>query len=358
MDETAHVHGTLGPEHREAAERAGSLVARVAATLDPEQDTLLVLSDHGHVPRGGHGGDEPETHAAFLLASGGLARRGVELGERPAHDVASTLAVLAGLPSPGGNLGTPMLDMLSLDDRVAARLLAGPFDQAAHLLCRLSPSPRCAAIDAIVERLSRADASAAAEAETLAREIEAARDRALAGDARSAALRRLSLTLLLIALAAGALAVHKRRAPGPPLDLPALALPLVNAGVYAAVLGLAFGYRPSFSTMHAGPRFGLDAAPAALAAVVALALAAALLRPGRLAPWVLLAGTAIPFAVLAAWVGADPAVLPSPTAGILVFLLAPAVVSAAAGAVLLAALGPAPRAALAPAKSSPAARRG
>ncbi len=349
VDETAHHHGTLGPDYRDAAQLAGTLVARVAETLDLEQDTLIVLSDHGHIPRGGHGGDEPEAHAAFLLAAGGLMRKGVEIGERPARDVAATLAVIAGLPTPGQNLGRPMLDLFSFGDREAAYFLAGPFSQAAHLLCRLTPSPSCAAVDPLVERLRKADPTAWEEAEALQQTLASARDRALADQARAAAVKRLGITtasilgaaiaaLLLLRRRPGGLALHRH------LDLATLALPVVNLAAYVAVLHFVFGYLPTFSTMKSGPGFGLDAIRAGAVAIAATALFARFTRPGRLGPWFLLLATALPLALLDAWVGWDPAQLAPPVEGILVFELAPIIVSATAAAAL-AALLPARRAA-------------
>jgi hypothetical protein len=47
---------------------------------------------------------------------------------------------------------------------------------------------------------------------------------------------------------------------------------------------------------------------------------------------VLLVATAAPVALLAAWVGADPAVLPPPATGALLFEIAPLVLSAASTA--------------------------
>jgi hypothetical protein len=47
----------------------------------------------------------------------------------------------------------------------------------------------------------------------------------------------------------------------------------------------------------------------------------------------------VPFTLLAAWVGADPVTLPPNVAGVLVFLLGPAILAAALGATVLAWMG-------------------
>jgi len=343
VDEVAHHRGTRSPEYRDAVALAGALVERYAATLDFDQDTLIVLSDHGHRPEGGHGGMEPEAQRAFLLARGPLLRQGVEIAERPLRDVASTLSVLAGVPVPSSNLGLPMLDLLAFGDRETSLLLAAPFDQASRLLCGLASAdaPRCAEAAPLVTRLRQADTDAGPEAEALHTALTESRDRFVTAQGDDAARRRLGIAAALLALGAAVAHLAQRKRPRGATGLadPASwALPVVHLGVYTGALW-AFDYRLTFSTMKPGPSFMNEAAVASLAAIVAVAIAARALRPARLAPWILLAALALPGAALAAFVGWDPARLPPPLAGILVFELAPAVVAAAFAAVVVAALG-------------------
>ena len=343
VDETAHRHGTRSPEYRGAVDLAGALVDRYAATLDFDQDTLVVLSDHGHRPEGGHGGMEPETQRAFLLARGPLLRQGVTLDERPLRDVASTLSVLAGVRAPTSNLGRPMLDLLALGDRETSLLLAAPFDQTSRLLCQIVPASadRCAAAAPLVTRLREADATAWLEADALHDALTAARDDAVAAEASLAARRRLGILAAAIGLGAGAIGLTARKlgvgAKGL-ADPASWALPFVHLGVYTGALW-AFDYRLTFSAMKPGSSFMNEAGAASLAAIVAVVIAARLLRAGPRAPWILLVALTLPGAALAAFVGWEPTRLPPPIAGILIFELAPAVVSAALAAVLVAALG-------------------
>jgi hypothetical protein len=365
VDEIAHKHGTRSPEYRDAVDLAANLVDRYAATLDFDQDTMIVLSDHGHRPEGGHGGMEPEAQRAFLLARGPLLRQGVEIDERPLRDVASTLAVLAGVPTPTQNLGRPMLDLLALGDRERSLLLAAPFDQASRLSCRLaqpSEAERCAAVDPLVLRMRQADPTAWPEAEALHDALTQARDRADAADGDEAARRRLAITAGAIALVAAALglAAQRKKIGAAGLADPASwALPFVHVGAYAGALA-AFDYRITFSTMKPTPSFLVDASVATIAAMIAVAIAARALRAGPRAPWILLAALAIPGALLAALVGWDPTHLPPPFAGILVFEIAPAILGGAGVAVLLAALRRpvAPAALVAPAAEAPLRRTG
>lgn len=341
IDEAAHHHGTRSPEYAEAERVVGAVLTRIAGTLDLTQDSLIIVSDHGHRIEGGHGGDEPEVSSAFLLAAGGFLRRGVEIAEaRPSRDVAATLSVLAGLRVPASNLGLPMLDLLTLNDAETSLLLAAPFDQAAHFLCHLSPSARCNDIAPLVARLEKPDATAWEEATALHAALTRARDEALSARGAHNTGQRLAITAL--ALAMGAVALWLRRHRGEirrkdMTDLSAWITPLINISVYSGLLSI-FGYRPTFSSLQATPRFIQDASLPALAAIAAVVAFARVTRPGRLAPWILLLATSIPFLLLAVSVGCDPALLPPPFAGALVFLLGPAVLSASLAAVALALL--------------------
>jgi hypothetical protein len=338
VDDMGHRHGGASDAYRREAANASAYLVRYAAGLDPDQDVLVVVSDHGHLPEGGHGGDEPEVSHAMFLGLGGPFRHGVELGERPMRDVASTLAVLGGLRVPSSNLGLPMLDALEADDAATSFLLAGPFDEAAGFLCRLREAARCAEVGALVTRLRKADAAAWEEAWALHAELYQARARAL--DARRAARApvRLGAALVLVALAAvaGLRELRRRRIRilgG--LAWPAVLVPFLLAGAYGAALWLR-GYRPTFSHMLPIPRFAADATLAGAVAVAAVALLARCLRLGRHAPWLLLSAIAVPWLLLSAWVGADPVTPPPNAAGVLVFLLGPAVPAAVVAATAIA----------------------
>jgi hypothetical protein len=338
VDEMGHKHGGASAQYREAARDAANFLVRYAASLDAAQDALVIVSDHGHRPAGGHGGDEPWVSHAFFLGVGGFFRQGVELGERPMRDVASTLSVLSGLRSPASNLGLPMLDALTLDDEQTSFVLAGPFDQASRFLCRLHPAPRCSELDALVARLQKPDPLAWEDAQALHAELSLARERDLdARRARGGPLRLAAAAVLMaLAVLVGLRALARRGgriADG--LAFPALLVPLVNAGVYAGYLW-SWGYRATFSHLAPGPIFARDAVPAGVVAVAATALFSWLNPPGPRAPWILLGTTAAAWALLSAFVGCDPVTPPPNAAGALVFLLGPAVISAAAGAAALA----------------------
>lgn len=128
-----HEGGPRDPHWNEAARRADGLIAEIASTLDLSQDTLLVLSDHGQIDRGGHGG----TEAVVLTEPFVLAGAGVSPGyydDIRMVDVAPTLAALLGINLPAASQGRVLDGMLSLPESVQTALPGALESQQAALL--------------------------------------------------------------------------------------------------------------------------------------------------------------------------------------------------------------------------------
>ncbi|MGQ4387834.1 HAD-IA family hydrolase [Streptomyces sp. SAS_270] len=74
-DETAHFLG-CGEAYEASVLRADQRLGRLLAAVrnrpayDSEQWTILVVTDHGHVDAGGHGGRSPQERTAWLIAAG------------------------------------------------------------------------------------------------------------------------------------------------------------------------------------------------------------------------------------------------------------------------------------------------
>jgi hypothetical protein len=343
VDRAGHHHGGDSIAYREARGAAASYLERVVAGLDPGRDRLLVVSDHGHLAGGGHGGAEKEVRRAWLAALGPDLKRGVTLEERPLGDVAATAAVLAGLPTPGCNLGRPMIDLLAVEPSLGARAFAGPFDQAARLVCSLRDDEGCAEVASLGAELAAGRAAALGPAERLLDELRSRRDVAAAAASRKARWLRVAIVGALSLLLAAALAWWPR------LGVRGLLTQLSPAlllAVYAAVLTLR-GYHLTFSGMPSRAEVVMDTAlAAALAAVAGAALCrfAQRRRPRPTgATLALLAGVGVPVALVAAYAGADPKSVPPPIAAVLVLLAAPAWVAAAGAALLLLLPGRSPR---------------
>ena len=79
-DETSHQTGAIGPEYRAAIAEADTQVGRLVAAVRDRptyggEDWLILLStDHGRRPDGGHGGRTEAELTSVFVASGPAAR--------------------------------------------------------------------------------------------------------------------------------------------------------------------------------------------------------------------------------------------------------------------------------------------
>jgi hypothetical protein len=99
VDETAHDGGIHTDAHRRALDYADDVLARV---LDANEGRALVvlLSDHGHVASGGHGGGEPEVRRVpFALSALAVPRVRLDR-EMSVAEIAPTIAAWMGVPPP------------------------------------------------------------------------------------------------------------------------------------------------------------------------------------------------------------------------------------------------------------------
>jgi hypothetical protein len=114
VDYAGHYEGGPNdPRYDAAASRADSLIKEISANMDFSQNTLLVVSDHGHINPGGHGG--PDVIA--LLEPFVLVGKGVMPGKyRDVQmvDVAPTIAAFLGTSLPATNQGHPQVSMLDI----------------------------------------------------------------------------------------------------------------------------------------------------------------------------------------------------------------------------------------------------
>ncbi len=114
MDFAGHYEGgPIGPAWKEAAARVDGLIQEIALNMDLSHDTLLVVSDHGHINYGGHGGQD----AITLLEPFVLVGKGVmpgKYGDIQMVDVAPTMAAMLGTSIPATNQGHPQVAMLDM----------------------------------------------------------------------------------------------------------------------------------------------------------------------------------------------------------------------------------------------------
>ncbi len=118
-----HEGGPRDPRWNAAASRADALLGQIVARLDLEQDTVIVVSDHGQIDKGGHGGNEAVTLVEPFVMAGANVRPG-EYGQMRMADVAPTLAALLGTNLPASAQGRPLTEMLLLPAERQAALSA------------------------------------------------------------------------------------------------------------------------------------------------------------------------------------------------------------------------------------------
>lgn len=313
VDVAGHRYGAASEEYRAQARSAGRYAEAIAACLDLRQDVLFVVSEHGHLARGGHGGGEEEARRALFLAVGARVRGSSRLALRPMVDAAPTVALWLGLTPPRAAQGRPMLDLLDATPHEAARWLAPGF------LLRAARESLDARWFGLGARLSLGEKEALVQAEVLLGAWSVRRDVGRAAEAERRAWARLwwGLPLLLGVVALwGAFWRAGLRASWRD-GLPAL--------VYAAsfvVLYLATGNRVSWSLPRGEAVFLLETLCDGLAAAWCAARVSR--RRGRIQEetlWIVV-GLGAPYWLAALWEGNDPVYLVSPEASFAV-LLAP-----------------------------------
>ncbi|WP_349827580.1 alkaline phosphatase family protein [Brevibacterium litoralis] len=89
------------------------------ATYAEEDWQIILMSDHGHTPTGGHGGNTPEERATFVLTVGGGAEAGAVRHDVELVDIA---------PSALAHLGTEIDPEWDLDGYPFAEIPEDPFD--------------------------------------------------------------------------------------------------------------------------------------------------------------------------------------------------------------------------------------
>lgn len=128
-----HEGGPRDPRWEAAAARVDALLEEIVSRLDLARDTVIVLSDHGQIDKGGHGGSEPITMIEpFVAAGAGVLPGDYDVIEMV--DIAPTLAVLLGANIPASSQGRPLLEMLDVTSEQAAGILEAVKVQQANLL--------------------------------------------------------------------------------------------------------------------------------------------------------------------------------------------------------------------------------
>jgi len=99
------------------------MLGQIAEELDLTKDTLVIVSDHGHIDAGGHGGQEAVVLTEpFIMAGAGVVPG--EYRDIQMVDVAPTVAALLGTSLPASTQGEVLTFMLNLPQEVIQELPA------------------------------------------------------------------------------------------------------------------------------------------------------------------------------------------------------------------------------------------
>jgi hypothetical protein len=111
VDYAGHYEGgPIDPRWDAAATRADDLLKEIASAMDLNQDTLLVISDHGQIDRGGHGGQDPIVlQEPFVMVGRGVIPG--KYGDVQMVDVAPTISAILGTNIPATDQGHPRIEM-------------------------------------------------------------------------------------------------------------------------------------------------------------------------------------------------------------------------------------------------------
>jgi hypothetical protein len=124
-----HLGGPFDRRWNVAAKQADDYLGQIVSTLDLARDTVIVLSDHGQIDRGGHGGPEPITLLEPFIMAGAGVRPGMSFPDISQVDVAPTIAALLGTNYPASAEGRVRTEMLNLTPAYESKIQSAEIEQ-------------------------------------------------------------------------------------------------------------------------------------------------------------------------------------------------------------------------------------
>jgi hypothetical protein len=144
-----HEGGPVDARWDAAATRVDELLREITSAMDLTKDTLLIVSDHGQIGTGGHGGQDSIVLLEPFILVGKQVIAG-NYGDVDMVDVAPTVAALLGTSIPATSQGRPQIQMLDINlaqvdkiNQVVAKqqnTLAGVYEKAIGVRVPVQPS--------------------------------------------------------------------------------------------------------------------------------------------------------------------------------------------------------------------------
>lgn len=116
VDGAGHRSGSASPAYLDAITRVDGLVGKIVSAVDAraeqapnERWTILVTSDHGHTPTGGHGGQSAAETENYVIARGPGFTAGATRTDYTIVDITPTVTDILGAPASNDFDGVSML---------------------------------------------------------------------------------------------------------------------------------------------------------------------------------------------------------------------------------------------------------
>lgn len=129
IDEAGHAYGASSNIYKDALSKASDLLLKIIQRIDDET-LLIVLSDHGHLDRGGHGGTEKEVMNIYLAFYSKRLSPNMISREVSYASIAPTVAYVLGLPPKLVASEIPLYEVTGVDASYYVSLLANNYYNA------------------------------------------------------------------------------------------------------------------------------------------------------------------------------------------------------------------------------------
>ncbi len=171
IDEAGHDFGGADPRYLDAVAKVDADLRRLVEALQDGRTTFVIVADHGHTDRGGHGGWEPDV----VRVPGVIAGQGARALQAEAYleDIAPTVAVLAGIAVPRMATGRVLESAIASSSPQGLRYASEQRRRAVSAFAAIAESGAAGRVEA-TRGTTSADRAAGV--------LEAARDRRLASD--------------------------------------------------------------------------------------------------------------------------------------------------------------------------------